>query len=46
MTAKEHEELRILKEYNDCLNEKGLKRLVYLWNKEDKEREAAKKNGM
>ena len=46
METQELEELRILKEYNEYLNEKGLKRLVYLWNKQDKEDRSAKKNGM
>ena len=46
MTEKEHEELRILKEYNHYLNREGLKRLTFLWNKKDREQESAKKNGM
>jgi len=46
MTAKEHEELRLLKEYSNYLNREGFKRLTFLWNKSDREKESAKKNGM
>lgn len=37
MTEQEHEDLRLLKEWNPFLNEKGLRRLVTLQEKEDEE---------
>lgn len=37
MTAQEREDLRLLKEWNMFLNEKGLLRLIELQKKEDEE---------
>jgi hypothetical protein len=46
MEAEEHEELRILKEYSKYLNKEGEERLIEFWNKDEREREIARKNGM
>ena len=45
MKQEYEDELNVLKKYNEYLNKEGIKRLIFLWNWKDKEKEEERKEG-